>query len=132
MSRLLWRAGETISILYHDGRHTDAHHASDFTLDVPPHGVVLSMDFSKNERTKNKNANRYLDVRALLEHFPEAKQVQISRHKNLTPFLQACIAHPEAPKFLELRFENGISHRLPCSLRADDWNLWFVVGAVPK
>lgn len=130
MSRLLWKAGETVSVLYHDGRYTDAHHAYDFTMDVSSHGVVLSMDFSKNERTKNKNANRYLDVQALLEHFLEAKQVQIANQKLLTPFLQAYAANPSAPKFLELRFENGVTHRLPCSLRVDNLSLWFAVGAV--
>jgi hypothetical protein len=129
MSRLLWRTGETISILYHDGRHTDAHHASDFTMDMSSHSVVLSMDFSRNERTKNKSANRYLDVQALLEHFSEAKQVQITRHKNLAPFLQACAAHPEAPMFLELRFDNSVTHRLLCSLRTDERNLWFDLGS---
>jgi hypothetical protein len=127
MSRPFWRAGEHISIVYRSGGYTHNLHASDFVLEASTRSIVLSIDVGRNERARNKDTNRYLDAKELRERYSDLKQVQIRKHKSLTPFYRACDTYKSAPMELELRFDGGLVHRLSCDLRIDEWNLWFGV-----
>lgn len=89
--------------------------------------IVLSMDLSENERARNKDTNRYLDAKELLERYSEVKQVQIYREKRLEPFEAWCTGYPNAFVELEFRFDKGITHRIPCDVQIDERNLWFHV-----
>jgi hypothetical protein len=96
MTRPFWRAGENFSIVYRRGGYTHNLHASDFIVEASTRSIILSIDLGKNERARNKDTNRYLDAKDLRERHSDLKQVQIHKHKCLTPFYRACDTYQSA------------------------------------
>lgn len=95
-------------------------YASDFTVVEDDGPVVLSMDFSSNQRTRREDSKAYMDAVQLLNQVSEVKFFQIHYAKWLDGLTMALKRNPEASFELELRFKDGVTHSFPCSL--DSYN----------
>ena len=106
--------------------------ASEFTLQAGEDKVVLSMDFSPNERTRSKHGNSYLDVQQLKEDASNVWFFQISKEKWLIPLATELKRYPNATRVLELKFKDGASIAFPYELDGQSHNLTFyAVGSDP-
>jgi hypothetical protein len=127
MKQHLRKGNQCVYVSYHPYGNTDSLVARDFTLDADEKRVLFSMDFSASERIRNKDANLYIDAKALIENASKLKQFQISIEKWLNPLASALKEYRNASRELEIRFKDSPSHIYLFDLKADKHCLWFDV-----
>jgi tetrahydromethanopterin S-methyltransferase subunit B len=127
MMQTLRKGNESIYISYLNGGWSNSLSASDFILEAQPERVMLSMDFSVNQRTRRKDGHSYMDVMQLIEKVSGVEYFQIQRDKWLDPFARALNSFPDATRELKVLFKDGITHTYRYRLEVADFNVTFNV-----
>lgn len=128
MMQTLRKGNEHIYVSYLNGGWSNSLSASDFVLEAEPERVVLSMDFSVNQRTRSKNGNRYLDVLQLIEKVSGVEYFQLTWEPWLDPFARALNNFPDATRELKVLFKDRTTHTYGYRLEVGDFNVTFNVA----
>jgi hypothetical protein len=127
MTISLRKGDELVYITYLDDRLGSRLYASDFRLDADDKRVLLSMDFSKNERSRSKDGTLYRAAKELIAQVSDIKSVQIPINKWFGIFESQLEEFPGALRELELRFKDAPSRIYRYDLRTEEFSAVFTV-----
>lgn len=128
MSISLRKGDVLVYVTYQSGRSTGKLYASYFTYDANEKRVLLSMDFSTNERSRSKDGGLYRDAKKLIAQASDVKSVQVPIEKWFGEFALKLEEFPGALRELELRFKDAPSRTYRCNLRMDEHRAVFTVS----